>query len=404
MDNNQHGTSVENSDLPLEYYASLVADMLEEAALVDRGFIPEQYGLGLSTIEILHEAGVKPLDITRKPRAKAQCPVEISRLKDAASDRLVELTAVELQAGPTARLKIESTKRFQAAPGLHADRVSVKNQRLGQRNALARVMQVQFHTDVVTTLNEKSREYLDILTALSANVAVLSGTGWIEAQTWMNRNIPALFILAGAGNVKACFDGHFHKACHALATKANIHRKDCMTGPSAKEIAHRLEITTDQLRVAKANKVGLTSIDTEDARTRDVKAKAEKRLAAGMKPQGERTLTAETEALAQLAGCNEKTIRRHRDKGDLAEYLSKRGVVVQKVALAKDIYQTPEIGHSPEAEQTIDLEQNFSEHDHAKHIGDDATAFPLPWNGSDDWTLAIGSEGEACYAVADGRG
>lgn len=57
-----------------------------------------------------------------------------------------------------------------------------------------------------------------------------------------------------------------------------------------------------------------------------------RRRANGVQPQDERTKTADAAALAKLAGCNEKTIRRHRDAGTLDALLLKRGVNVQKVS------------------------------------------------------------------------
>ncbi|CAA2137488.1 hypothetical protein [Methylobacterium bullatum] len=405
MNKNTYSTSDQNCNTSDDYYASLQADMLLEADLVERGLVPDEYGAGLSGVELLHEAGVNPLALKpKKPRAKAQPSHEIQALTDAAGSTLEGLTGIELQAGATARQNIERAKRYQSVPGLYADRVSVTRQRLGQRNALARVMQVQFHSDVVTILNDKSREYLDIMTALSANVAALSDTGWVQAQSWLHKNIPIVFALVGAVNVKAMFDSHLQNANQTLASKINMSRMDFMTGPRATEIAHRLEITTEQLRIARANTFGLTSIDPQSKKDRNRENMAARRREMGVKPQSERTKLSDLQAIADRIGKSLSTVRRHDKAGTLAEYLKAFDGMNKKCGVAKDSYEATDCVYSSENDQPIDIEQHFGDDDHAQHIGDDDAAFAFPWDGDEagDWTLSLVQEGEAHEAPSHG--
>lgn len=338
----------------------------------------------LEFIAHLKESG-QLLD-TSKPRRPRQSPAAVSAILEAGEAALATITALEIEAGPTATAKLGASKRFQSEFARAEEIKGVCWRLLGQRNALFRVLGVQLGVDVIRRTDAKVEAFLEIILDLSANVAALSGSNWKAVETYIGRNLPALFDAVALGRVKLDFERKVVRAAKVLAAGG-----DLRTAPTVTHIAHELGITLAHLRTAGANRVGLTSIDRVDRKTRQRNRSEQKRRAAGAVPMAERTLCADTKALAARIGCNEKTIRRHRSAGTLDQFLAGKSQNVQNPSLAKEIYVETNFGHSENLEQTIDLNDVFVFHEGERNLSD--AVGPVP-----ELPVSRPCEEEACQS------
>lgn len=279
-------------------------------------------------LQFLHDAGVIPARTSRAatPRQDAATRHRLVTQVEGAIGLVVE---AQEHAGRKAAAMIDAAVKFHATASTGRDHDTARQLILAQRNGLARVMKVQAGADIIREMTAPVWTGFAIVLSLSANAAALTGSRWGSTRTWLDRHHP-LLAHRHAAELEEGFNTQLVRASTILSQRVKVRLSDYRTAPRPREIAERMHITADQLRVARANTIGLTSIDAETKRERDRRKAEEARRAKGVKSRSDCTKTAEVEALARLAGCNEKTIRRHRDKGTLDAFLRERGLDVQK--------------------------------------------------------------------------
>lgn len=276
-------------------------------------------------LQFLHDHRVVEPDTVKrsKPRKPKQSAQERKSLVAQAESALVTITDAQLRAGPSALAKIDAARRFSDAANIARDRNAMSKICLGQRNGVCRILQVLEQRDHILQRNDRVDEALDIILTLSANASALTGSGWPSTLKWLERNMPIITAIE-AEWLESEFQRHLTRAQSILLQRLPIHLVDYRTAPSPTDIAHRLQITTHVLRVAKANTIGLTSVDPEPKRERDRRGSETRRRAKGETPQSERTKTVDDKQLAVDLGCGASTIRRHRKAGTLPAFIEKR--------------------------------------------------------------------------------
>ncbi|AWN35267.1 hypothetical protein DK427_05570 [Methylobacterium radiodurans] len=203
-------------------------------------------------------------------------------------------------------------------------------------------------------LTDRSRLYIDFMVRISAHVGALSASGWTSALRWFERRLPALIAQVTPEALAVEFERHRTEAIAFMARRISSTRASFHWGPRPGEIATTLQTTTAQLRDAGANRYGLTSIDPESPKERDLKRKERQRREAGMKPQSERTKTAERKVLADCLGCSLRTIQRHEHAGTLAEFVASRDVAKVSTLLktfTEDRFATPPLPDNDDMEE-----------------------------------------------------
>ncbi|KNY21068.1 hypothetical protein [Methylobacterium sp. ARG-1] len=177
--------------------------------------------------------------------------------------------------------------------------------------------------DQIFELNERVRRTVDFVLDLSANLSVLSESGWPETHLWLERALP-IIAHDHVDWLESRFKTHLRAAEATLARQVPIRLSDYRTAASPRDMAHSIGITTHVLRVAKANKCGLTSIDPEPKKERDRRNAEKARRDRGQKLRTECTKDAEFRELAQDLDCHVSTLYRHDKAGNLDAYVTKR--------------------------------------------------------------------------------
>lgn len=270
----------------------------------DSGFFRSVQAFG---VEKDNKSG--PSETKRPPQNASDRQPLLTQFEDA----LAVVGQMESEAGPTLKAEFSRAKRSQAAPEIYGERQKFIRRRLGQRSGLVRLL-VQEHEGGGISI-DRADLYVEHMLRISANVAALSESGWPSVWSWLRSRLP--MTVPDMERWKADFMAYLTEARDDLARRIPTGNPSLYTGPTPADIATAFSITTEQIRQAKANTCGLTSIDPQDRKTRDKDRKAAKRLKDGRKPQAQRTSKADMKALATRLGYSLAQIYRKRLDGTL---------------------------------------------------------------------------------------
>ncbi|PJI55975.1 hypothetical protein CTI14_00630 [Methylobacterium radiotolerans] len=209
-----------------------------------------------------------PIDKPRKPSAPRQSKAVRTEIVEQAESGIAELTAAKIKASATASEAIDRAVRMHVAETIARDRKRMVNTCLGQRNGILRCLHVLEGDTWIPEMTDRVRVAVDHILALSANASVLSQSKWSATRAWLSKNLP-IIAQDHAVWLESEFERHLSDARAKLADRIPIRSSDYRTAPRPADIAADLNITTAILRKAKANKVGLTSIDPESKLDRD---------------------------------------------------------------------------------------------------------------------------------------
>lgn len=266
-----------------------------------------------------------PEAILPRPVPERQSRVDREVLTEQADEALALLTDATMRANSTAAKAIDNARRLHAVEGICRDRAQAKKMVLANRNGLLRVLRVLEQDNGLEAMSPRVWDALDMMMALSANASVLSTSKWPATWTWLKTNVPGIASIQGAW-LESRFQHHLDKARVKIAEMIPVRLYDYRTAPSPREIAERIGITTEALRIAKANRCGLTSIDPEPKRDRDRRTAVERRKERGGKTRAEQTKTADLARLAADLDCDLSTVRRYDKKGPdaLVAYIARK--------------------------------------------------------------------------------
>lgn len=255
-----------------------------------------------------------------------QTAAEIAERTACAEEALAALAEAEDGAGSTARRAIATARRLSQAYVETRDRKTYATRLLGQRKGLLRILRAQTGIPDGHTINEQATTALTLILELSANAAVLTGTGWDIVVRWFGFNAEATLAAFGADRARTIFEEACARSERVLARRLPVRLEDYRTAPTPQEIAERVGITTELLRRAGANQCGLTSIDRLSRREQVLERVTRHRREKGVRARTDQTQRAQDVAYAQAAGVSDRTIRNWRKDGTLEAQFAARGV------------------------------------------------------------------------------
>lgn len=260
-----------------------------------------------------------------------QTAAEIAERTTRADEALAALAEAEDGAGTTARNAIAKSRRLAQAYTETRDRKAYAMRLLGQRKGLLRILRAQTGIPDGHAIDKQATTALTLILELSANAAVLTGTGWDIVARWFGFNAEATLAAFGTDRARTIFEEACARSERILARRLPVRLEDYRTAPTPQEIAERVGITTELLRRAGANQCGLTSIDRLSRREQVLERVTRHRREKGVRARADQTQRAQDVAYAQAAGVSDRTIRNWRKDGILEAQFTARGVRFPKV-------------------------------------------------------------------------